>query len=203
MRWTPRLVLLDLSGSLGGVGLGSPGEGAAQLAAAAGAPSVATWHGASRLVRREAVPKSAFVRALEAEADAAPPDDADARQRSDSDDDDDERTTRRRRRAPPPAPPPEPVAAPDNGGHGEGESEVERAGAALEGAVSFWTDYAKALLHPRSALLLPGAWHGVTAFDGYGDSAEHGTGPTADEAHDRIRYDLDATHADCSISSHI
>jgi len=180
--FTPRLVVVDASGALGGVSsLGGEAFGGGEADAP---PAVATWGGAAHVVRREAVPKSDFVRALEKEAaehqeaDAPPSDE-------ESDDDDDERPRRRRAQAPA-----TPAASSELGGEAEGESAVERAGAALEGRVAYWSDYAKALLHPRSTLLLPGIWHGVHAFQGYGESREFAAGDTGEDARDRIRRAL-------------
>ena len=176
--FTPRLVVVDASGALGGV---SSLGGEAFSGDADAPPVVASWGGAAHVVRREAVPKSDFVRALEAEA--AEHHEADAPPSDESDDDDDERP--RRRRAQVPATP----AAPSELGEEaeQGESAVERGGAALEGRVAYWSDYAKAVLHPRSTLLLPGVWHGVHAFKGYGESREFAQGDTGEDARDRIR----------------
>ena len=79
----------------------------------------------------------------------------------------------------------EAAAAP--GDDAEGGGAVELAGAALEGSVAYWSDYAKALLHPRSTLLLPGVWHGVHACDGYGDSRDFVGGETGEAARDSLR----------------
>ena len=179
--FVPRLVLVDASGALGGVS--SLGGGDAFSGGVDDAPPVvATWGGAAHVVRREAVPKSDFVRALEAEAAEAgrseTPHGGDGS--GDDDEDDDERP--RRTHGVAAATP----AASDAAGDG-GESEVERAGVALEGRVAYWSDYSKALLHPRSTLLLPGVWHGVHAFAGYGESHDFASGDTGEEARDRIR----------------
>jgi hypothetical protein len=187
-------VLFDLSGALGGVSTGGDGLFAAGGGADGQPPVVASWHGAAHVVRREAVPKSDFVRALEAEAEADPDTRAhDARSDDEHEgdgDDDDAEEPRGRARRPAPAAAPAPQKAPgEQNGEEEEEEEgvVERAGAALEGHVSYWSDFSKVLLHPRSALLLPGVWHGVAPFEGFGDSRDFASGEAAEEAHDRIR----------------
>ena len=173
--YVPRLVVVDASGALGGV---SPLGGDDAFAGGGDEPPVvATWGGATHLVRREPVPKSDFVRALEAEAAEAG--DAEAAAGGDSDDE-----TRPRRT---PAAAAAEAAASGSPDDGEGGGALERAGAALEGRVAYWSDYAKALLHPRSTLLLPGVWHGVHAFAGYGESREFAAGETGEDARDRIR----------------
>jgi hypothetical protein len=183
--YAPRLLLVDLSGSLGGVAC----AGGDAFAAGAGdsPPVVATWGGKTHLVRREAVPKSGFVRALEAEA-AEAAHDRDGQAASDSDGEGhapDDEARRRRDAGEARSAAQEAAAAP--GDEAEGGSEVERAGAALEGGVAYWSDYAKALLHPRSTLLLPGVWHGVHACDGYGDSRDFVGGETGEAARDSLR----------------
>jgi hypothetical protein len=185
--WTPRLVLFDLCGALGGVSA-SAGDA---LGAAAQPPVVATWGGASHLVRRDAVPKSDFTRALEAEAEEGLEAEADPDARDGSEDDEREREPSAQR-APAAAAEQRSAAAAEAAAGGEEqaaqeEGELERAGAALEGRVSYWTDFLKAPLHGRSALLLPGVWHGVAPFAGFGDSAPYAEGEPAEEARERVR----------------
>ena len=184
--YVPRLLLLDVGGALGGVACAADGEAFAGGGDAP--PVVATWGGATHVVRREAVPKSGFVRALEAEA--AADDDSAAAARgeahsSDGDDDGDGDARRGGGAAAAGGEAHEAPGAPERDSEGGGE--VERAGAALEGSVAYWSDYAKALLHPHSTLLLPGVWHGVHAFDGYGDSRDFVGGDTGEAARDRLR----------------
>lgn len=143
--FTPRLVLWDLSGALGGVSAGgslyrdssSSGSGAV----------VSTWAGGQEVHCARPVSKSAFTAELEAEAEAeeweeqgAPgaaaagpsPLEAAARQLD---------------------------AGPSSSGSG--------------GGVRYWTDFLKAHLHPRSVQQLAGAWHGLTPFGGWGDASDH------------------------------
>ena len=207
--YTPRLVLFDLSGALGGVSTGGDGLFAAGGGADGQPPVVASWHGAAHVVRREAVPKSDFVRALEAEAEADPDTRAhdarsdDEREGDGDDDDAEEPRGRARRPAPAAAPAPQKALGEQNGEEEEEEGAVERAGAALEGCVSYWSDFSKVLLHPRSALLLPGVWHGVAPFEGFGDSRDFASGEAAEEAHDRIRCEHTNTRPLCArITTH-
>ena len=56
------------------------------------------------------------------------------------------------------------------------------------GTVRYWTDFLKVTLHPRSVLQLPGLWHGVSDFDGFGAGRQALAGEEArEEARDRIR----------------
>jgi hypothetical protein len=139
---------------------------------------VTTWHAGAHVVHRERVPKSAFVRALEAEA-------ADTRVRSDDEDDGGAAA------ATAPAAATSADASAEQPAEAEAEEApppgLEEAGAALEGGVSYWTDYAKAAMHARSCVLLPGLWHGAFACAGYGDTRDFASGEAAEEAHDRIR----------------
>ncbi|BDA46653.1 Protein misato homolog 1 [Coccomyxa sp. Obi] len=65
--YTPRLVLFDLSGSLGGASQSSL-EGSSR-----GAPAVTTWTGPVAVHRADPVPRSRFVQQLELEPEEEPP----------------------------------------------------------------------------------------------------------------------------------
>ena len=175
-----------MSGALGGVACG--GEDAFAGGGGDAPPVVATWGGATHLVRREAVPKSGFVRALEAEAaEAAERRDGEAASGSDDEGDAPRGEARRRHDAGEAGSAAREADGAADDGDEEGSTAVERAGAALESSVSYWSDYSKALLHPRSTLLLPGVWHGVHACDGYGDSRDFVGGDTGEAARDSLR----------------
>ena len=65
--YKPRALFVDLSGSLGGVSLGSSSaaEAAAAAAAAAAGSSVSSWSGRVAVHHAERVPKSGFMLRLE------------------------------------------------------------------------------------------------------------------------------------------
>jgi len=175
--FTPRLVLLDLADALGGVGRGDG-------CTAAEAAGLTTWDGPAQLVLRAAVRKSAFVRALEAEeaaeaAEAA----ADAGTRRDGEGPREPGPADVAPEAPPPPPPGDAAAG----------------GAALEGAVEFWTDYAKAALHPRTPTLLPSdTWRGAAPPAGYGDLADAAAG-AAEAAAESLRFFAEECDALCGV----
>ena len=73
----------------------------------------------------------------------------------------------------------------------EAAARLEASAARLEtpGEVNSWTDFGKALFHPRSACLLTGLWHGVDAFAGFGEGAAWiETEDRREEVRDRIRF---------------
>ncbi|EEH56656.1 uncharacterized protein MICPUCDRAFT_47542 [Micromonas pusilla CCMP1545] len=73
----------------------------------------------------------------------------------------------------------------------EAAARLEASAARLEtpGEVNSWTDFGKAMFHPRSACLLTGLWHGVDAFAGFGEGAAWiETEDRREEVRDRIRF---------------
>ena len=68
-------------------------------------------------------------------------------------------------------------------------SAVEKGADALDAQEKVWPDFLKTYLHPKSVAELPGAWAGVTAFDGYGDSCRFARGEWLDTLiADRVRH---------------
>ncbi len=148
---------------MGGVPV-QPGASGAPPSQAEAQPTVLTWGGASCVVRHEAVQKSDFYRALEAE---------EVQQ---------EKGEALQSDAPPAAEQPAADApAPD------APLSLEAAAASLEGRVRYWTDYLKAPLHTRTPLLLHAAWGDAAAMDGFGDTRGFTEGVAAEEAHERVR----------------
>lgn len=146
--FTPRLLLWDLSGALGGV---SAGGSLYRDSSSSSGAVVSTWAGRQEVHRARPVSKSAFTAELEAEAEAE-----DWEEQGDAD-------------AAGAGPSVLEAAARqlDAGTSGSGSS------SGGSGGVRYWTDFLKAHLHPRSVQQLAGAWHGLTPFGGWGDGAEH------------------------------
>lgn len=185
MSFTPRLVLFDWVGALGGV----PAQpGALTVPAAAQNVLVTTWSSAARVVRDPPVEKSRFYRALEEEEDGEEEEekggggvrDAGAQEGD----------------APHKQPGDEAPAASGCG------PVLAEAADALEGSVRYWSDYSKAVLHPRSMVLYPAPW-GIDTPDGYGATHEFTDGTAAEEAHERIRCAalVEMQGASCSLHS--
>ncbi|GAB4822173.1 hypothetical protein N2152v2_009219 [Parachlorella kessleri] len=137
--YTPRLVLLDQKGSLGGIGARGTLYLDAGVEAAAQA-GITTWGGRAEVHRSHPVPRSRFMQQLEEEAEGEEIEpERDAASALD------------------PALP----------------SLLDTAAQELDaaGGVSYFTDFLKAHLHPRSIHQLEGVWAGVTEFGGWGDGS--------------------------------
>lgn len=158
--YTPRLVLWDLSGALGGVSAGGSLYHDRHHSAAV----VSTWAGRQEVHRAAPVPKSRFAAELENEAEGQEEEEAAAGGEA-------------------AAPSALHTAAQqlDSAGAGPGD--------AAAGGVRYFTDFLKAHLHPRSVQQLAGAWHGLTPFGGWGDGGEHWRSEEQREAMvERIRW---------------
>jgi hypothetical protein len=140
--YTPRLVMWDLSGALGGVSAG----GSLYRDSGHGSDVVSTWGGRQEVHRAAAVPKSAFAAELEQEAERQEAEGAQGELSALE------------------------VAAQQLEG---GSSGSGQASGSSGGGVRYFTDYLKAHLHPRSVQQLPGVWHGLTPFGGWGDAGQH------------------------------
>ncbi|PRW59896.1 tubulin nucleotide-binding domain [Chlorella sorokiniana] len=163
--FTPRLVLWDLSGALGGVSAGGSLYRDSISGGGSGAV-VSTWAGGQEVHRARPVSKSAFTAELEAEAEA---EDWEEQGGADA-----------------AAAGPSPLEAAawqlDAGPSGSGSS-------SSGGRVRYWTDFLKAHLHPRSVQQLAGAWHGLTPFGGWGDGGDHWRSEEQrEEMMERIRF---------------
>lgn len=146
--FTPRLVLWDLSGALGGV---SAGGSLYRDSSSNSRVVVSTWAGRQEVHRARPVNKSAFTAELEAEAEAE-----DWEEQGGADE-----------AGAGPSPLEAAARQLDAGPSGSGSS------SGGSGGVRYWTDFLKAHLHPRSVQQLAGAWHGLMPFGGWGDGAEH------------------------------
>jgi type II secretory pathway pseudopilin PulG len=170
----PRVVCLDACGATGGVSFSADAAGRlggeASAAAAATTAADAPPSSSSSLHRAPPIPKSAFVRALEAQEilvrqlslsrNPLPGSDPSAAARLEERQ---QRQLEAAARALDEAAAQAGVALPSSSGGGGISSIGDEAT-----AVRYWTDYLKVQLHPRSAVLVPGVWHGVHALDGYG-----------------------------------
>ena len=162
-------MLFDWVGALGGVPA-QPGE--LTVPAAAQDMLVTTWSSAARVVRDTPVEKSRFYRALEEEEDGEEEESDGGGVR--------EAAAQKEGVAPQKQPGDEAPATPGGG------PVLAEAADALEGSVRYWSDYSKAVLHPRSAVLYPAPW-GIDTPDGYGATHEFTDDSAAEEAHERIR----------------
>ncbi|KAK9811921.1 hypothetical protein WJX72_012443 [[Myrmecia] bisecta] len=153
--YTPRLLLFDLSGALGGVSAHGAGYSDATASAAATASSVvSTWGGGVAVHRAEPVQRSAFLEHLDQESEEA------------------EEAMEDRR-----------------GSHARAEA-LEQAARSLDSGdgVRYWTDYLKSYLHPRSIYQIPGVWHGVADYAGFGEGGSVlRTDEAREEVMDRLR----------------
>jgi len=182
----PRVVCMDVSGATGGVSfspdaVGGQAPSTAAARASGNGGNVGGGVGAPSLHRAPPIPKSAFVRALEAQealvrelqlrpAYGAPVGGGGgeaARQLEERQQRQLEAAARALDEATAEAGLDLPLAARGGGGGGGGSADSASVSRAAD-AVRYWTDYLKAQLHPRSAVLVPGVWHGVHALDGYG-----------------------------------
>ena len=162
-------MLFDWVGALGGVPA-QPGE--LTVPAAAHDVVVTTWSSAARVVRHPHVEKSRFYRALEEEED--------------EEDGDGVREAAAAQQEKEPDAAPQQAAGDDAPASQGGVPVLAEAADALEGSVRYWTDYSKAVLHPRSAVLFSAPW-GIDTPDGYGATHEYTDSTAAEEAHERIR----------------
>ena len=161
-------MLFDWVGALGGVPA-QPGE--LTVPAAAHDVVVTTWSSAARVVRHPHVEKSRFYRALEEEEE---------------EDGDGVREAAAAQQEKEPDAAPQQAAGNDAPASQVGIPVLAEAADALEGSVRYWTDYSKAVLHPRTAVLFSAPW-GIDTPDGYGATHEYTDGTAAEEAHERIR----------------
>eukprot|EP00887_Chlorella_sp_A99_P006240 scaffold3.g6240.t1 len=146
--YTPRLVLFDLSGSLGGA------SGAGSLyQEPPGPPVVATWRGRHEVHRAPPVAKSAFAAALEEEEEGeegAAEERGAARGQGGGGE-----------------------AADALAAAAAALDAVPGGGGPQGGGVRYFSDYLKAHIHPRSIYQLQGVWAGTEAYDGWGDGAAY------------------------------
>lgn len=147
--YMPRLLALDLRGSLGAVrAAGSLYEYSPQLQSS----SVNTWTGPTVVHRHEAIPKNDFLKYLDAESEGWNAGDH-SNQPSFSSIEFQSTNVPESSRSRDIAP--------------SEETKERSLVKSLDGSVEFWTDYLKAHLHPRSVYELPNTFHGVTPFDNY------------------------------------
>ena len=144
--YSPRLVLWDLSGALGGVSAGDSLYRDANHSAAV----VSTWAGRHEVFRAAPVAPSAFTAELESEAERPPEEEAQQQQQQQQQ-----------------------GGGEPKGGPTPLEAAAAQLDSNGGGGVRYWTDYLKAHLHPRSVHQLAGAWHGLTPFSSWGDGEEH------------------------------
>ncbi|KAL4458321.1 hypothetical protein ABPG75_013186 [Micractinium tetrahymenae] len=165
--YTPRLVLCDLSGALGGASAGGAFyRDRHQPGAGAGASVVSTWAGAREVHRAAPVPRSRFAEELENEAEEVAEEEGEGGEAPGSS-----------RLA---------AAAAQLDGVGAGS---DGGGGSFSAGVRYWTDYLKAHVHPRSVHQLAGAWHGLTPFSGWGDGGEHWRSEEQrEEVMERVRF---------------
>eukprot|EP00873_Tetraselmis_striata_P018141 jgi/Tetstr1/438405/TSEL_026971.t1 len=199
VSYHPRLILFDMCGSLGGLnaaGEVGTGQQAADVAAAA-----ATWDGGVVTCESERVEASWFVSSLAEEEegsygeDGERDDEADMDQHGDYSDGEGGpgggRASRQARGGGIQARAGLDAAAHKSAAADEEVSPVEEAAAALDapGGVRYWTDYLKAVLHPRSLGIVKGVWAGADVWGGYGEGAGALAGEEArEEALDRVRF---------------
>eukprot|EP00850_Spirogloea_muscicola_P005795 SM000027S09576 [mRNA] locus=s27:186532:189411:+ [translate_table: standard] len=160
--YTPRLLLFDLRGSLGSV------RGAGSLygaAPAANLSSIRTWGGAKAVYKSEPVERSLYLQSLDNEEDNG------CGQSSNMDG---ERLSDR-----PASTGMSPTARP--------ESEERSIVKGLHESVSYWTDYLKVHLHPRSVAELGGAWQGDPLSYGAGKGLLD-SGESMEDVRDRLRF---------------
>lgn len=159
--YTPRLVLWDLRGALGGA---SAGGALYRDQNQPEAGVVSTWSGGQEVRRAAPVPRSRFARELESEADAPWPEGEEAAAAA------------------------EEAGSAALSAAAAQLDEQEGLEASTAGGVRYWTDYLKAHLHPRSVQQLGGAWHGLTPFGSWGDGGEHWSSEDQrEEAMERVR----------------
>lgn len=141
--YTPRLVLCDLSGALGGASAGGAlYRDRDQPGSAAAAGMVSTWAGGREVHRAAPVARSRFAQELENEAEDLAEEEAEGGE-----------------------------APSGSSALAAAAAQLDCSGRG--GSARYWTDYLKAHLHPRSVHQLAGAWHGLTPFSGWGDGGEH------------------------------
>ena len=163
VTYTPRLVLFDLSGSLGGT------SGQGSLYQDATPAVVSTWHGQHEVHRSTPVAKSSFVQQVEEEAEGE--EEQEGQQAAAS--------LQQRQ------------AAREQLGQNGTPDALAAAARQLDGAggVRYFTDYLKAHLHPRSIYQLQGLWQGVVPFDGWGDGAAYAlSSEHREEMIERVRW---------------
>ena len=165
--YTPRLVIFDAKGSLGGI----PQQHASYLQENENLTSslAGTWDGRQEVHRAAVIAKSQFTHELEALEEEIVYETKSER----------EQHLTASSSSPPPPP-----------------SHLESAASALDvpGAVNYFTDYLKAPLHPQSMHIVQGLWHGSAELQNWSRPggwliAEGGTGggDSREEASDRIR----------------
>lgn len=158
--YTPRLLALDLRGSLGAVkATGSLYEEPPSVEAL----SVATWDGQVSKHIAEPILKNQFLQSLDDEEvqwKAQPQ----TQQDSIAEECANERDVL------------------------ESRSEETNLVQSLEDSVQFWTDYSKVHFHPLSLYELEGVWHGTTPFDDFGYGKGLLTGSMKEETDNRLRF---------------
>jgi len=148
--YTPRLVLYDLSGSLGAVSTRGWAYNASEEEET-DSTIISTWSAPPDIRRSTRIPKSDFLQRLEEEEEEEEEDleeeEVDRDENYDADGDGDGYS-----RVGEPLIPPTPL-----------ETAADRLNQkAKAGGARYFTDYLKAPLHPKSHVLLPGKWHGTT-----------------------------------------
>lgn len=162
--YTPRLVLWDLNGALGGTSAGGSLYRDGGQSAGVGAV-VSSWAGGQEVHRAAPVARSRFAEELEDESEGLG---GEGEQEE------------------------EPAAAGAGGGvlaAAAAQLDSGSGDGGGGGGVRFFTDFLKAHLHPRSVHQLGGAWHGLTPFGGWGDGGEHWRSEEQrEEGMERIRW---------------
>eukprot|EP00850_Spirogloea_muscicola_P018999 SM000180S03524 [mRNA] locus=s180:94646:97522:- [translate_table: standard] len=162
--YTPRLLLFDLRGSLGSVRAAGSLYGAAP---AANLSSIRTWGGAKAVYKSEPVERSLYLQSLDIEEDNGSGQSSNMHEE------------RRGLIDRPLSNEMSPTA--------RSESEEHSSVKGLNDGVSYWTDYLKVHLHPRSVAELGGAWQGDPLSYGAGRGLLD-SGESMEEIRDRLRF---------------